>query len=109
MKLLITIVQDADAGKLQKVLNERGFASTKLASSGGFLREGNTTLMIGVDNHAVAQVKEIIREICRERSKLVPTNVAISEVQEAFATQPMEVRVGGAVVFVLDVNDFWRM
>lgn len=109
MKLLITIVQDADAGKLQKVLNERGFASTKLASSGGFLREGNTTLMIGVDNHAVEQVKEIIREICRERSKLVPTNVAISEVQEAFATQPMEVRVGGAVVFVVDVHDFWRM
>ncbi|MER3557036.1 MAG: hypothetical protein C4302_03585, partial [Thermus sp.] len=48
MKLILAIVQDTDAPGLTKALLEKGFQSTKLASTGGFLREGNTTLLIGV-------------------------------------------------------------
>jgi uncharacterized protein YaaQ len=109
MKLLLTIVQDADANKLQKALIENGFDSTKLASTGGFLREGNTTLIIGVDDHRLARVRAIIEETCRERTKMMKPNIAISDLQEVYSVQPMEVSVGGAVVFVVDVEQFWRL
>ncbi|MGQ9510337.1 MAG: cyclic-di-AMP receptor [Thermaceae bacterium] len=49
MRLILAIVQDADAPGLTKALLEKGFRSTKLASTGGFLREGNTTLLLGVE------------------------------------------------------------
>jgi uncharacterized protein YaaQ len=109
MKLLLTIVQDADAGKLQKALIDQGFDSTKLASTGGFLREGNTTLIIGVDDHRLERVKAIIEETCRERTKMMKPNIAISDLQEVYAAQPMEVTVGGAVVFVVNVEEFLRL
>ncbi len=109
MKLLLTIVQDADAGKLEHVLRERGFQSTKLASTGGFLREGNTTLLIGVGDEDVAVVEEIIHANCRERTKVVTAGSPLHAVEGAFASQPMEVPVGGAIVFVLNVEAFHRL
>jgi uncharacterized protein YaaQ len=109
MKLLLTIVQDADAGKLEQALRERGHQSTKLASTGGFLREGNTTLLIGVEDKDVPMVKEIIHANCRERTKVVTAGSPLHAVEGAFASQPMEVPVGGAIVFVLPVDDFSRL
>ena len=109
MKLLLTIVQDADAGKLEHVLRERGFQSTKLASTGGFLREGNTTLLIGVGDEDVAVVEEIIHANCRERTKVVTAGSPLHAVEGAFASQPMEVPVGGAIVFVLSTDEFVRL
>jgi uncharacterized protein YaaQ len=109
MKLLLTIVQDADAGKLEGTLREKGFASTKLASTGGFLREGNTTLIIGVEDRDVATVQEIVRANCRERTKVVTAGSPLHAVEGAFAAQPMEVPVGGAIVFVLNVEAFHRL
>ena len=64
MKLVIAIVQDTDAPGLTKALLERGFQSTKLASTGGFLREGNTTLLIGLEDEKVPEVLELIKEKC---------------------------------------------
>ena len=109
MKLLLTIVQDADAGKLEGALRERGFGSTKLATTGGFLREGNTTLIIGVEDRDVATVQEIVRANCRERTKVVTAGSPLHAVEGAFASQPMEVPVGGAIVFVLNVEAFHRL
>lgn len=109
MKLLLTIVQDADAGKLEQALRERGYQSTKMASTGGFLREGNTTLIIGIDDKDVAVVQEIIHSNCRERTKVVTAGSPLHAVEGAFASQPMEVPVGGAIVFVLAVEAFHRL
>jgi uncharacterized protein YaaQ len=109
MKLLITIVQDADAPGLVRALSERGFQSTKLASTGGFLREGNTTLLVGVEDAQVEVVQEIIREKCRTRSRLITPGVPLAEAPDPFLAQPVEVRVGGAVVFVLDVDHFMKV
>ena len=109
MKLLLTIVQDADASRLQKVLIQNGFDSTKLASTGGFLREGNTTLLIGVETEQLDRVRALIEDTCRERTKMMKPNVAISDLQEVYAAEPMEVTIGGAVVFVVDVESFWRL
>ena len=50
MKLIIAIVQDEDASRLISNLMNEGYGVTKLATTGGFLRAGNTTLLIGVDD-----------------------------------------------------------
>jgi len=109
MKLILAIVQDADATRLQEALAEQGFQSTKLASTGGFLREGNTTVLIGVDGHKVPQVKEIIHATCRERNKVVTAGSPIHALEGVFASQPMEVPVGGAIVFVISTEEFVRL
>lgn len=109
MKLILAIVQDADAARLQEALAEKGFQSTKLASTGGFLREGNTTVLIGVEPHKVGVVKEVIHNTCRERNKVVTAGSPIHALEGVFASQPMEVPVGGAIVFVLSTDEFVRL
>lgn len=109
MKLILTIVQDADAAKLQNALSERGLRSTKLASTGGFLREGNTTFLLGVEDHEVTMVKSIIHDVCRERSKLLRPLPHMSEMGPVMPNEPIEVTVGGATVFVLDIEEFAKL
>ncbi len=109
MKLIVTIVQDADAGKLQNALSERGFRSTKLASSGGFLREGNTTFIVGVEDHEVDRVKSVIHDVCRERNKMLRPLPHMSEMGPVMPNEPIEVIVGGATVFVLNVDEFAKL
>lgn len=109
MKLLLTIVQDADVGRLQQALNESGFQSTKLASTGGFLREGNTTLLVGVEDDDVEQVKTLIHDTCRERTRVIPGGSPFHAPEATFAGPPVEVPVGGAIVFVLAVESFVRL
>lgn len=94
MKLLIAVVQDQDAGPLMHRLIEKGFGATKLASTGGFLRQGNTTIFIGVDDEQVDAARECIRQNCRHRRQ---------------AAGPSEVEVGAATVFVLGVDRFERI
>ncbi len=109
MKLILAIVQDTDAPGLIKALLERGLQSTKLASTGGFLREGNTTLLIGVEEGRVEEVLELIREKCRTRTRLITRGLPLSEAPDPFLASPVEVEVGGAVVFVLPVEAFYKM
>ncbi len=87
----------------------QGLQSTKLASTGGFLREGNTTLIIGVEDDAVESVRTVIHDTCRERTKVVSAGSPIHALEGVFASQPMEVPVGGAIVFVLGVESFERV
>ena len=108
MKLLLTIIQDADAAKLQKALMEADFQSTKLASTGGFLREGNTTVIIGVEDDKVEAAKNIINGTCCERMKVFTPTPTLHEVTGVYGGQPMEVPVGGAIVFVVNVEEFLR-
>lgn len=109
MKLLLTIVQDADVGRLQQALNEAGFQSTKLASTGGFLREGNTTLLVGVEDSDVEHVQGLINDTCRERTRVIPGGSPFHAPEATFAGPPVEVPVGGAIVFVLNVESFVRL
>jgi len=108
MKLVIAVVQDTDAAYLISALGKAGLTSTKLASTGGFLREGNTTLLIGVADERLDEVKGIIRDTCRTRTRLLTPGLPVAETPEAFVGQPVEVQVGGAVVFVVDVTEFLR-
>ena len=106
MKLITAIVSKKDTNEVCKALSEAGFYFTKMASTGGFLTAGNTTLMIGTENDKVAQVLDVIRTNCSRRVEKISSNVQLA-VPSAVA--PTEVSVGGATVFVTEVEQFEKM
>ncbi len=64
MKLMIVIVRDGDAGAVVDRLIQEGYRVTRIASTGGFLRRGNMTLLIGVEDGQVDAVVDLLREAC---------------------------------------------
>ncbi|HEY8449357.1 MAG TPA: cyclic-di-AMP receptor [Bacillota bacterium] len=109
MKLIIAIVQDKDAGRLLEALVRKGFGATKLASTGGFLREGNTTLILGVEDDRLDEAIDTIRDICRSRKQLVTPLAPVGGPVDSFIPDPIEVQVGGATIFVVPVERFERV
>jgi len=109
MKLIVAVVQDQDVNKLLAGLSEKGLGATKLASTGGFLRQGNTTMLIGVEQNQVDRVVEMIKETCCSRKQLVTPMAAVSQSINSYIPNPIEVSVGGATVFVLDVEGFAKV
>lgn len=105
-KLVLAIVRDMDASGLTSALNQEGYSVTKLASTGGFLRVGNVTLLIGVDQEQVESVLEIIRTSCVRRKKTVIPPATFGGIEGGVVPFPVEVDIGGATVFVLDVDQF---
>lgn len=105
MKLIIAIVQDQDADDTIKTLNDAGYRVTRVASTGGFFSVGNTTLLCGVDDEAVDAVLAILKTSCERRTRLIPAGPNIVE-SAAMMGAFVEVEVGGATVFVLDVEHF---
>ncbi|SET05083.1 cyclic-di-AMP receptor [Anaerobranca gottschalkii] len=109
MKLVIAVIQDKDSGKLLEMLVDEGFKATKLASTGGFLKAGNTTVLIGVEDHQVDDVVGIIKQTCKSREKMVTTMSPLGGSVESYVPYPVEVIVGGATIFVVDVEKFERV
>lgn len=109
MKLVLAIVQDDDALDLIEELNDKGFRVTKLATTGGFLKSGNTTLMIGVEIDKVDIVINIIEEVCKRRKQVVSTQPGLSGESGMYMPFPLEVEVGGATVFIIDVDKFVKI
>ena len=109
MKLVIAVVQGEDATQTVQALSNAGISVTKMASSGGFLQQGNATLLIGVDDDKVDTAFELIRENCRERSQYMTPMPPMVEPGEFFMPYPVEVQVGGATVFVVDVERFEKL
>lgn len=109
MKLIISIVQDDDAGDLIETLTELGFRVTKLATTGGFLKAGNTTLMIGVEDKKVNEVIKNIEEICKTRQQIISTPSPVAGSTGVYVPYPVEVEVGGATIFVVDVDKFIKI
>ena len=72
MKLIIAIVQDEDASRLISQLMNDGFGVTKLATTGGFLRAGNTTLLVGVDDDRFQAAMDVIEKVCSSWNVLMP-------------------------------------
>jgi len=109
MKLIIAVVQDQDVNRLLARLAKGGYGATKLASTGGFLRQGNTTLLIGIEADHVEQVVETIKETCQSRKQLVTPMAAIEGALGSYLPNPVEVSIGGATIFVLDVEGFAKV
>ena len=108
MKLLVSVVNGDDAYPLLDALTSEEYRATLISTSGGFLREGNSTLLIGVADERVSGALEIIRANCRARTAYVNPVPPATEFQPLYTPTPIEVRVGGAVVFVLDVERYER-
>jgi uncharacterized protein YaaQ len=106
LKLVIAVVQDKDSQKLSSALVKAGFRATKLASSGGFLRAGNTTFLVGVEEEKVDAVLDVIRSNCRSREQTVTPMTPLQHADSTFVPYPVSVQVGGATVFVVDVERF---
>jgi uncharacterized protein YaaQ len=106
LKLVIIIASDSDAERLMKKLVEQGHPATKISSTGGFLRRGNATVLSGVDAADVDPVLAMVREECHARTEYVPVQTLPFFSEGAAVAEPIEVRVGGAIVFVVDVERF---
>ncbi|MBM4429079.1 MAG: hypothetical protein FJ026_01855 [Chloroflexi bacterium] len=104
MKLIISIVHSDDADVLMRGLEQKGQRCTKISTTGGFLREGNATILIGAEADQVDPILEIIRENCHTRTQWVSPLPPLAEAGEFLVPKPVEVQVGGATVFVLDIE-----
>ncbi|MGC9360389.1 MAG: cyclic-di-AMP receptor [Anaerolineae bacterium] len=109
MKLLVSIVHSDDADQLISALRDGGFSSTKISTTGGFLREGNATILVGTDENKVPNVLDIIKRNCHTRTQYVNPLPPIMEPGELYMPNPVEVQVGGAVIFVLDVEELIKL
>ncbi|MGY4105199.1 cyclic-di-AMP receptor [Ignavigranum ruoffiae] len=108
MKLIIAIVQDDDEVVLNQAFQENRIRATKLSTTGGFLKSGNTTFIVGIDDDKVDQVLSIIKDCSKRRQQYVPlpTNYDVDfDMSQSF---PVQVDVGGATVFVLPVDGFYQ-
>lgn len=106
MKLVMAVVQDQDSNKLLNALTEHNFRVTKLSSTGGFLKSGNTTFMIGTEDIRVEKALQIIKENCQSRGQLLAPVSPMGGNADSYVPYPVEVEVGGATVFVLPVEQF---
>jgi uncharacterized protein YaaQ len=108
VKLVLSIIHDEDAFLVMDDLSDRGFSVTKLASTGGFLRSGNTTLICGVNDDKVNEVINIIEKKCKSRKQITSISSAQSS-KDNYIPFPVEVTVGGATIFVLGVEEFKKI
>ncbi len=109
VKLVVAIVHNEDAGALVDALLDKEYRATRLHSSGGFLKQSNATIILGVEDASIDAVLEIVRDTCHARTQVVNPMPPIMEPGEFFMPYPLEVEVGGATVFVLPVERFERL
>lgn len=107
MKMITAIVNKKDAGEVCDALAEEKFAFTKMATTGGFLKSGNVTLLIGTDDEKVDRALELIKKHCAQRMEPMPSMVSAGV--PTFGYYKTEILVGGATVFVSPVERFEKM
>ena len=107
MKMIIAILNADDASTVVQNLMKNGFSVTKLSTTGGFLRAGNVTVLIGVDNSKVQDVIDIISTYSKSRKQLIPSSFEAGACFDP--SVPIEVTVGGATIFVVDVDRFEKV
>ncbi len=106
MKLIMAIVNKDDSGRVSEEVTKAGFSVTKLATTGGFLQAGNTTFLIGTDEQRVDEVIGLIERYSKRRTQMIS---GATYGATAAVSIPVEVTVGGATVFVLDVERFEKL
>lgn len=108
MKLIMAVMSGSDEKAVSTELMKGGFYVTKLAGTGGFLRSRTTTLISAVNNERVETALEIIRTTSKSRkydiSKIDDSSRQIA--MEFF--DKSEIVVGGATVFVLNIENFYK-
>lgn len=107
MKLIYAIINNDDSHSVSTALTKNGYSATKLASTGGFLMAGNTTFLICSADEKVDDIIEVIREHSHKRKQFVPS--AASYGVGSYTSFPVEVSVGGATIFVTDIERFEKV
>jgi uncharacterized protein YaaQ len=108
MQLVFAIVQSEDSDGLCHTLNRHGYLLTRIRSSGAFLAQGNVTVILGVEDGAVANVLDIIRRTCHARRAFMNWGLEAATLALS-AASPVEVELGGATVFAVPVHRFVRL
>ena len=106
MKLILAIVNNDDSAKASSALTDAGFAVTRLSTTGGFLMVGNTTFLIGTEEEKVDEVIALVGKHSKRRTQLISGTAYGTMHAAAF---PVEVTVGGATIFVVDVERFEKL
>lgn len=106
MKIILAIVQDKDSNRLANELIDANIRATKLSSTGGFLKAGNSTFIVGIDDDRVEEALDLIRITCQSRKQYVSAPATLDITMEGQVPYPVEVEIGGATVFVLPVEGF---
>ena len=110
MKMIMCVIDDMDTFSLLDALSAKGIQTTKLTSSGGFLRRGNTTLLIGIEDERKDEVLGIIEEICAPRKQMVPMAPMIAmSLEETLNPSEITVQLGGDTTFVMDVVEHYKL
>ncbi|MBQ0101296.1 MAG: cyclic-di-AMP receptor [Firmicutes bacterium] len=107
MKLILAIVNNDDASDVSKALSAERISVTKISSTGGFLMNGNTTFLMGVDDDKVEKAMGIIAEHSEKRTINVPMDMRYQTGRDGLPVGT--VIVGGATVFVLNVEECKRL
>lgn len=107
MKLVYAIVNNDDSHSVAVSLTKAGFSATKLASTGGFLMSGNTTFLICAEDEKINEIIEIIKKKSHKRKQFVPS--ATSYGIGTYTSIPVEVSVGGATIFVTNIEHFEKV
>ena len=109
MKLIVAIINNDDCPSVLSELTHQGYGATKLSTSGGFLRAGNTTLLLGVDDEKFDGAMAVIEKVCKSRKQIATAPTSMTGVNGVYSPYPIEVMVGGATVFVLTVDQFIKL
>ncbi len=107
MKLVYAIVNNDDSHAVSSALTKEGFFATKLASTGGFLMSGNTTFLICAEDDKIDDIIKVIATKSRKRKQFVPS--ATSYGVGTYTSFPVEVSVGGATIFVTNIERFEKV
>ena len=107
MKMVLAIIDKDDAHDVISNLSKKGFSITRLSTTGGFLRAGNVTILVGVSDEQTPDVISIIKEHSRSRSQQIPT--IMGNEASYLSPMPVEVTVGGATIFVMNVEQFEKI
>ena len=106
MKLVTAIVQDKDATKLSNAFVKANIRATRLTTTGGFLRSGNTTFLIAIEDARVQETLDIIQEVSQTRKQFMVPQVNLDAGGEQIGIYPIEVEVGGATVYTQNIESF---
>ena len=104
MKLLIAVINTRDLPRLREALLENAIRFTTISTTGGFLREGNATILIGVDDDQVETALDLIGQQCHAREKTIAVASHATDLFPPCVGLPITVTMGGAQVFILNVE-----
>ena len=106
MKLITAIVQDKDTNRLSNAFVKANIRATRLTTSGGFLRSGNTTFLIAIDDDRVQDVLDIIQKVSQKRKQFMVPPINLDAGGDHMGAYPIEVEVGGATLYTQSIESF---